>query len=333
MVRILQIGNLIPPHSTENHLKEAMEALGHRVATLQEQDIAGWTQVADLVGIRPPDRLPEIVVWTRTKSLTEQVPIEIRWNLVNTLRDHDIPLIGVHLDRWWGLARESDLTSGDPYFSPAMTVLFTADGGHNAEWASIEVDHCWFQPAVSHVEANRQGVWREDLCSPIAFVGSWQDYHPEWAQRRQLIEHLIAKYPDRLALWPMRGQPGIRGQELCDLYESTCIVVGDSCLAPAKDGTPIKNYWSDRVPETIGRGGFLLHPWVEGIERYYEDGKHLRLYHSMGELDALIDYYLAHDDERLAIAVEGQRHVRENHTYMNRMREVLNLAATPGDNG
>ena len=47
----------------------------------------------------------------------------------------------------------------------------------------------------------------------------------------------------------------------------------------------------------------------------------------------VIDYYLAHDDERLAIAVEGQRHVRENHTYMNRMREVLNLAATPGDNG
>lgn len=323
-MRILQIGNFVPPHSTENHLKEAMEALGHQVATLQEDDASRWGMVAGLVKAGN-GRLPEVVVWTRTKSLTERVPLETRLDLCTALKEAGIPLFGVHLDRWWGLARESDLTSGDPYFTDLVSILFTADGGHDDKWAEIGVTHRWFQPAVSHVEANRAGEFRQELCSPIAFVGSWQDYHPEWGRRRELIEWLQRKYPDRLRLWPKLGQPGIRGQELCDLYESSCIVVGDSCLVPRRDGTPIKRYISDRVPETIGRGGFLIHPRVEGVTdgTSYTEGEHLVCYDTLDELDEKIRYYISHDDERLAIAVSGQRHVRENHTYLNRMKEVL----------
>lgn len=325
MVRILQIGNLIPPHSTENHLKEAMEALGHQVAVLQEDDALRWESITNLVRTAANrDRLPEVVIWTRTKSLTERVPIELRRALCREMAEEGIPVFGVHLDRWWGLARESDLTSGDPYFSD-LTILFTADGGHDDKWAGIGVNHKWFQPAVSHVEANRVGEFRQELCSPIAFVGSWQDYHPEWARRRELIEWLQRKYPNRLRLWPKLGQPGIRGQELCDLYESSCIVVGDSCLVPRRDGTPIKRYISDRVPETIGRGAFLLHPRVEGVTdgSSYAEGKHLDCYDSLDELDHKISHYLANDDERLRIARAGQEHVRANHLYIHRMREVL----------
>lgn len=326
-MRVLQIGNFSPPHSTENHLREAMLALDHTAVMLQEDDIGAWESAAELVKARPLDRLPEVVIWTRTKSLTEKVPIDTRLALVKALHDRGIPLFGVHLDRWWGLKREKDVMSGDPYFSPFMTILFTADGGHDDMWASIGVNHKWMPPAVSHVEANRQGVWREELCSPITFVGSWQDYHDEWPQRMRLIEHLRTNYPRMVKFWPEVGKHGIRGQELCDVYESSCIVVGDSCLVPRRDGKPITSYVSDRVPETIGRGGFLLHPRVPGVtDVLFVEDAHLACYGSMNELDEKIHQYLHDDESRLRIAVDGQAHVRANHTYLNRMKEVLGHA-------
>ena len=54
-----------------------------------------------------------------------------------------------------------------------------------------------------------------------------------------------------------------------------------------------------------------------------EDGKQLALYRSPGELMERIDYYLAHPEERRAIAASGRALVRERHTYTHRLRALL----------
>ncbi|MEX2253026.1 MAG: glycosyltransferase, partial [Thermoleophilaceae bacterium] len=113
----------------------------------------------------------------------------------------------------------------------------------------------------------------------------------------------------------------IRGPLLADLYASIKVVVGDSCLLPGDHG----RYWSDRIPETLGRGGFLLHPWVGGIDDHFTDGEHLRLWPAgdWRELQRLIEHYLRNDDERRRIAEAGRLHVLENHTYTVRVRQLL----------
>lgn len=114
----------------------------------------------------------------------------------------------------------------------------------------------------------------------------------------------------------------MRGPALRDLYASTKVNVGDSCLVGGATA-----YCSDRLPECIGRGGFLLHPHVEGVTdgTLYADGVHLRCWElgDWDELRRLIDYYVAHDDERRQIAAQGRAHVLERHTYTRRLADLL----------
>ena len=54
-----------------------------------------------------------------------------------------------------------------------------------------------------------------------------------------------------------------------------------------------------------------------------EDRRDLVLYRSPGELMGTIDHYLAHPEERRAIAEAGCALVRARHTYTHRMRQLL----------
>ena len=54
-----------------------------------------------------------------------------------------------------------------------------------------------------------------------------------------------------------------------------------------------------------------------------EDRRHLVLYRRPSQVFDLIDHYLAHPDEREAIAASGAAVVRQRHTYVHRMRQLL----------
>jgi spore maturation protein CgeB len=85
------------------------------------------------------------------------------------------------------------------------------------------------------------------------------------------------------------------------------------------------------VPETVGRGGLLIHPAVDGVTdgTLYTDREHLVTY-PLGDFDEmlrLVDHYLEHETEREAIRAAGRAHVAAHHTYRHRMEAVL--AAVP----
>ena len=97
---------------------------------------------------------------------------------------------------------------------------------------------------------------------------------------------------------------------------SAKIVVGDSCFG----GRPY--YVSDRYYETRGRGGFLIHPWTEGI-----DNQGVADY-SRGNLDALkiaIDHYLGHPDLRQKLQYTGFAWVKNHETYTHRAQQMLDI--------
>jgi hypothetical protein len=91
------IGNFRPPHSTENHVREALRTLGFRVVTFQE-DACNWATLA----ADAESEGCEAVLWTRTWS----VPGNPQHAALDGLRAAGIPTVGYHLDRWWGLDRE-----------------------------------------------------------------------------------------------------------------------------------------------------------------------------------------------------------------------------------
>ncbi len=302
-MRINYVGNFEPPHSTENHVKLALEALGHTVNPLQEQLPSSWAKL--LLDT-------DLVLWTATQSLHLDGPQHLA--LLQAAAVLGVPTVAFHLDRWWGLEREHRVLE-HPMFR--CQFVFTADGGHQDLFLRAGVNHLWAPPAVSEFEC-APGQFQRKWAAPLAFVGNTGlEYHPEWQHRQELVRFLDAR---GCKFVPGVNLPGIRGDDLRNLYASTEINVGDSCLVG--DAT---HYWSDRVPETLGRGGFLLHPNVEGLEQHFTPGKHLQTW-DLGDWDQLgwwIDHYSENPDERKQVAQAGRQHVLANHTYTVRMAQVL----------
>ncbi len=78
-----------------------------------------------------------------------------------------------------------------------------------------------------------------------------------------------------------------------------------------------------RVFEVTMCGGFLLTDYAEQLEKYFHIGKEIVCYDGMKELEAKIRYYLAHEDERTAIAMNGFRAARERNTWAIRFTEIF----------
>ncbi len=129
-----------------------------------------------------------------------------------------------------------------------------------------------------------------------------------------MIEFLKQRYGHNFRVFS-----GYRENRLNDLYASIKVVVGDSIFA--NQGKSPK-YWSDRVPETMGRGGILVHPKVQGIEVM---GNGL-MTHEPGnweDLAASIDHLLLHPDLRRDCRNVNMKIARERHTYDRRIQTIL----------
>lgn len=159
----------------------------------------------------------------------------------------------------------------------------------------------------------------EALRQDVIFVGSY-GYHKEWPYRQQLLNWLAATYGSRFTHYDHASH--MRGHRLNQLYASAKIVVGDSCCL----GFTGRDYWSDRVPETLGRGGVLIHPWIKGLDDDYQDSVHLRLY-AYGDFAGLKDRIdeLLHDADRERIRLAGHAHVKAHHTYTHRVQQMLDI--------
>jgi len=310
-LRIIYRGNFKPAWSTETQVAATLEAMGHTVVRAQEgyggpgaDTDWGWTRITS-----EAREGADLFLWTQTWP----VDPEGGYEALDALRGMGIPSASFHLDLYWGLGRQHQIMDY-PFWRTDH--VFTADGGHQEGFARNGVNHHWSQPAIYAPDAvtgnpDPQHRW------PVIFVGSYPYPHPEHAEwRRQLVTSLQSRFANNFRHY--RG--GVRGQELADLYASAKVIVGDSCLAGRQ-----RAYWSDRIPETLGRGGFLLHPHIEGLEEHYTDGKHLRTYEpgDLGQLFTLVRWYLAHPDEAAEIAAAGQEHVRRFHTYRHRMETLL----------
>lgn len=156
---------------------------------------------------------------------------------------------------------------------------------------------------------------------PILFVGSMYDINDPF--RKYMVKFLQDEYGDKF-LWLGQTEHQVREERLSTLISKTKIVIGESLYFPG--------YWSNRVYESIGRGGFVIHPYVPGIEEEFEDGEECVFYNrwDFQELKKKIDYYLNNDEERSIITKKGMDRVKKDHTLLNRCKEILEIVNEKG---
>jgi hypothetical protein len=316
-VRIGYIGNFEPSHSTENHVAATLEAMGHLVVRFQEVGAAAIPADRVLAYLHTLD----LLLWTRT-------PPGLRGDAVSLLasaRRMGVPTVAYHLDLYAGLHRAVDV-GREPWWTCDLVV--TADGGSDDFWQANKVRHRWLPPAVYEAEAFMAEPVRAGDATEyrydVVFTGQYH-YHPEWKYRQRLIDFLSWRYGSRFHRFPMPGQHAVRGAALNRLYADTKVVVGDSlCL-----GFTHPRYWSDRVPEVTGRGGFLVMPRITGLEELYRDGVELAYYDydDFDGLAAVVDRYLDDRSDREAIRQAGHAATLRHSTYRHRMETLLSWVA------
>lgn len=295
------IGNFEPPYSTENDRKWSFLKLGHDVVTFQEN----MTDPQEIIEFLPK---LDLLLYSHTHG----------WKISNLkevfeiFKDKGIPTASVHLDRWAWLEREKDIGEEATWKTQYQ---FMADFSPEAQelYKKHNLNAYYLKPGV--IERDCYLATPDLIRFPheIVFVGS-KGYHKEYPYRAEMIEFLQKTYKERFGHYGNDGLGVLRGHDLNVLMATAKIVVGDSCFGSRP------NYVSDRYYETRGRGGFLLHPFTEGVDNMgvaFFEAENLKA------LKLQIDYYLNNSYEREQRRMLGFNYVKDHETYTNRAEEML----------
>ncbi|MCZ6874420.1 MAG: glycosyltransferase, partial [bacterium] len=163
----------------------------------------------------------------------------------------------------------------------------------------------------------------------VVFVGGLSVSHRE---RIRFLEAIAARHP--LALWgygldvlglrsPLRAVH--RGEAWAlDMYN----VLYNADITLNYHIGAAGNYANNmRLYEATGVGTLLITDYKDNLRTLFEPGKEIIGYRSAEECIELITYYLAHEEERKAIASAGQRRTLSEHTYYFRMQEFIEIVA------
>lgn len=138
----------------------------------------------------------------------------------------------------------------------------------------------------------------------ILFTGGGRDYG-----REAFVSEMRQTYGDRF----LHISKGVHGQALAQLITDASVVV-----APP---SPVTNkYWSNRVYLTLGLGGFLLHPYTQGLEQSVSP---LMMYEDMDHLHYQIDWWAKNVEYRERVRVSGQLQIFAHHTYKHRVAQLI----------
>ena len=142
-------------------------------------------------------------------------------------------------------------------------------------------------------------------------------------ERAQVIRTLSDRYS--LTLYSSHAaEESVRGQYLLEKgyvdYENEMpFIFHNSKINLNITSRTIQSGIPKRVLDILACGGFCLTNYQPEIAEYFEDGVDLVMYSGMADLVAKADYYLNHEEERIAIAEHGNRKVREEFDLKKRV--------------
>jgi spore maturation protein CgeB len=111
---------------------------------------------------------------------------------------------------------------------------------------------------------------------------------------------------------------GVYGPEMVNVFNSVKIVLN----IHVEDDLPYKV--NMRTFEATGCGSFLLTDYAHGMEKLFRIGEELVIYTDENELVKLAKHYLKAEYEREAIGKRSQERAYKEHTYENRVIELIN---------
>jgi spore maturation protein CgeB len=148
--------------------------------------------------------------------------------------------------------------------------------------------------------------------------------------RKQIVVALANRYP----AFKVFGEPGwlqaLAPERLgtAKYYDSLCAVYQRAKIAIDINRMVIRNGFTQRVFDVPASGTLVITSAKPVINEYFITGgpeQDIAVFRSQRELLELIDYFLAHEDERIAVAQRGMKKVLASHTYDHRVAEIFRV--------
>lgn len=96
--------------------------------------------------------------------------------------------------------------------------------------------------------------------------------------------------------------------------------------SPYHEGiNPDGDYLNPRVFDLAAAGAFQLVDWRSQLPEFFVPDKEVATFTSLLEAREKLDYYLAHEEERLEVAQRGRERCLRDHTYQVRLTQALEI--------
>lgn len=286
------------PTAAGYHLERAFAAIGAdvRFVGVSDHGRVSYGATPSLLRIvQSMDARPDFFLWIDPAS--RYFPLDIEASPIPTA----CYLIDVHLGHW----REAAARFFDVVFvaQKDYVPVFRRAVGH---------DQVYWLPLAAAPDVH--GDLGLDRIYAVGFVGNIARAHRQTARHRRLA--LLA---ERFVTNDFYRQ--YAPAQVGEVYSQSKIVFNTSI---AGDVTM-------RVFEGAAAGALVLtDPVQNGFDELFEPGKEVIVYQDDDDLVAKVDYYLAHPQEREAIARAGQARTLAQHTYRHRVQQILEIMSAPG---
>jgi hypothetical protein len=156
----------------------------------------------------------------------------------------------------------------------------------------------------------------------IVFFGNNPGGFPLSKMRADMVRSLKQRYGERFGYygsgWGSDIRPINNQHEEASIYRGAKIAINLSHF-------DYPRYTSDRMLRAMGSGCMVLSKHYDGIEEEFDVSKHLSVWKDFSELFHHIDYFLTNGHERKSRALRGSEHVHANHTWRNRIEDLIKM--------
>jgi spore maturation protein CgeB len=196
-----------------------------------------------------------------------------------------------------------------------------AAGQRSVHYLPMAADDTVFRPmALSSGNARRYG-------SPLSFMGA--GYH----NRRRFFNILLDRpfkiwgsdWPASDPLWRLVQEKGrrVNSEETAMIFNGTDVNVNLHSSTSHDGVNPFGDFVNPRTFEIAACGAFQLVDRRSLLPEHFVPGKELVCFSGREDFLDLADRYLAHAEERREYASRARERVLAEHTYRDRMREML----------
>ena len=201
---------------------------------------------------------------------------------------------------------------------PGLVDWFRSEGA-DAEWLPLA-----FEPSV------RDAITPLQRDIPVSFVGS---FTTRYADRLEIVTSVAEAAP--LRTWtadsaaipmdsPIRStiESPAWGRAMYEVLARSLMTINTHGRIAGKDANNLRLY------EATGMGALLVTDARRNMGELFDVGSEVVTYLDAADCARVVRYYLDHPAEAASIAAAGQRRTLKDHTWANRMAQLVELVAS-----